>query len=582
MSHFRGCHNSSCVCPTKTIFTCIFPDVVGDDGEVSLNSEDVVVCQGQSGENSGEMSLETHRQDIVLDLNTKTDDSKKANHPRDTVLTSSVSPKNHLQPRKERLLKETSPQEAIAMVVDKRRRVPEQQLKNSPGIAPELSKKDSSMTSLDFKSQSRDGCTESSFNNIGVSRFSDPKFWQNTLPSITHHYTSPFNFHRLPHAINGTDLSPSSEDNPAKQPHNQSPPLRSSKLNYYPPCFPLSPLAAAAVPHFAAVSSLFRSPQTMERSGMFIPPPAHIKYDSIDRVSPSAFRYMTSSLKTSPTSPPQIDTSGSIQNISNKCGKTLDNFQKFEQANSPPPLNQIHRPMVMTFHRGNKELCSPLKMKQEPQSPLSSHNRSNHHHRRVSPTSPLTPPAKTLTWLHDLPYTNQTGSPPGQEALSQPARRPHEAPRYQCDACKKSYATFSGLSKHKQFHCESHVKKEFSCKFCEKTYNSLGALKMHIRTHTLPCKCQICGKAFSRPWLLQGHLRTHTGEKPFVCTQCGRAFADRSNLRAHLQTHSDIKKYSCPDCTKTFSRMSLLVKHKEGSCPGIRNAALHNMITATG
>lgn len=146
--------------------------------------------------------------------------------------------------------------------------------------------------------------------------------------------------------------------------------------------------------------------------------------------------------------------------------------------------------------------------------------------------------------------------------------------RYQCPACNKSYSTYSGLSKHQQFHCAAsegnQSKKTFVCKFCPKTYASLGALKMHIRTHTLPCKCHLCGKAFSRPWLLQGHIRTHTGEKPFSCQHCHRAFADRSNLRAHLQTHSDVKKYSCQTCSKTFSRMSLLTKHTEGGCPGLQ------------
>lgn len=144
--------------------------------------------------------------------------------------------------------------------------------------------------------------------------------------------------------------------------------------------------------------------------------------------------------------------------------------------------------------------------------------------------------------------------------------------RYQCADCGKSYSTYSGLTKHSQFHCTasatSQVKKSFSCEFCPKTYNSMGALKMHIRTHTKPCKCQLCGKAFSRPWLLQGHLRTHTGEKPFQCKCCHRAFADKSNLRAHLQTHSDTKKYSCTTCSKTFSRTSLLKKHAESGCPG--------------
>lgn len=148
--------------------------------------------------------------------------------------------------------------------------------------------------------------------------------------------------------------------------------------------------------------------------------------------------------------------------------------------------------------------------------------------------------------------------------------------RYQCDGCNKSYSTYGGLSKHKQFHCNSQIQKQFSCKYCDKTYTSLGALKMHIRTHTLPCKCKICGKCFSRPWLLQGHVRTHTGEKPFKCEICSRAFADRSNLRAHMQTHSDVKKYRCQKCSKTFSRMSLLNKHSLNCCNQSMNAGVLN------
>ena len=186
---------------------------------------------------------------------------------------------------------------------------------------------------------------------------------------------------------------------------------------------------------------------------------------------------------------------------------------------------------------------------------------------------PLIPGGSLPFSFRSPPKPHDCCSPGTQLSCNKIVENRLDQQKYSCSDCSKLYSTFSGLSKHRQFHCMSILgTKSFDCKQCDKTYSTLGALKMHVRTHTLPCKCHICGKAFSRPWLLQGHIRTHTGEKPFQCSECERCFADRSNLRAHLQTHAHVKKYACDNCQKTFSRMSLLTKHLEAACPVLRKS----------
>lgn len=235
---------------------------------------------------------------------------------------------------------------------------------------------------------------------------------------------------------------------------------------------------------------------------------------------------------------------------------------------SVAPLYPPTYPFIHQYHYNHEHVGM-----MGPTSPYSDSRSCSPPHSHLH-TQPLQPLALRPTMYSSIdqsslsPSSSSNTSPPPPSTIVEEKRR--QGIRHQCPDCGKSYSTFSGLSKHRQFHCAAGdgPRKSFSCKYCEKVYVSLGALKMHIRTHTLPCKCTLCGKAFSRPWLLQGHIRTHTGEKPFSCSYCNRAFADRSNLRAHLQTHSDVKKYSCPTCSKTFSRMSLLTKHAEGGCNG--------------
>lgn len=279
-------------------------------------------------------------------------------------------------------------------------------------------------------------------------------------------------------------------------------------------------------------------------------------------------------MKSDPASPPPISPP-----TQSKPVHTLHHYQ-------PEEYYHTENSLKVESHYLNKNRYVPYHVSRQ------HHVMDQFHHNSMSPThshsslnslgSPRSSmsPASTSSSLPDDPYhmlPTSINKPVTYETTTNSSNHmvslKPEMPRYQCPDCSKSYSTYSGLTKHKQFHCTmsatSQAKKSFDCSYCPKTYTSLGALKMHIRTHTKPCKCHICGKAFSRPWLLQGHIRTHTGDKPFSCQYCHRAFADKSNLRAHLQTHSDVKKYSCASCSKTFSRMSLLTKHLEGGCPGI-------------
>ena len=547
------------------MFSFLIPDVVGDGGG------------GADQHNSGQITTPLTQEDNYPESSSPRLPGEKDHSSRGVDLS------RHKYTGRGGM-GQSSPPGAIAMVAPKKHKdsmlminrsssnhkyhqtSPPPAHKNSPSIAAHLASagrinrsRSPSTMSHSYKHLPGDGMGEL---KEGYNRFSDPKFWQNTLPTITHHYTfSPFNFHRLP-AIIASNTHTSNNNNSTEQ--------QLSAFPTYPhPCFPLSRPAHIPFPAFQATTPA-TSPHLIR---------SHCQGTSLLMTSPGKFdpipyAFLPTSSKSDVLLSPDLQKSLAMSPL--HARENPDRRHVLFDRDSPLKLKQPVSPLQSDENLHDQSLSPP----NHPQGSnnIGERRGSNDSIKNRRSCSPLGSPAKTLTWLHDLPYSYKSGE--SDSSPEMPIRRANDPPRYQCDACKKSYATFSGLSKHKQFHCESHVKKEFSCKYCDKTYNSLGALKMHIRTHTLPCKCQICGKAFSRPWLLQGHLRTHTGEKPFVCTQCGRAFADRSNLRAHLQTHSDVKKYSCQDCTKTFSRMSLLSKHKEGSCPGIRSSALQNMITA--
>ncbi|KAK1135033.1 hypothetical protein K0M31_007805 [Melipona bicolor] len=105
---------------------------------------------------------------------------------------------------------------------------------------------------------------------------------------------------------------------------------------------------------------------------------------------------------------------------------------------------------------------------------------------------------------------------------------------FQCDVCRKSFATEQNLRTHVGLHSQT-----FLCAQCGKKFATNHALKLHARRHTgeRPYECAICSKAFARSAALRVHRLTHTGERPYVCDLCGRSFTQRSSMMAHRRKH---------------------------------------------
>ncbi|KAK4880512.1 hypothetical protein RN001_008658 [Aquatica leii] len=178
-----------------------------------------------------------------------------------------------------------------------------------------------------------------------------------------------------------------------------------------------------------------------------------------------------------------------------------------------PPISPEYAPQ--TWHRSVTPLYPPAYHPfmpyhynheymgiMSPSSPYSDSSCSPPHpHTHNQPLAPLAlrPTMYSSIDQSSLSPNSSTTSPPppttNAEDLSEKRR---QGIRHQCPDCGKSYSTFSGLSKHRQFHCAAGdgPRKSFSCKYCEKVYVSLGALKMHIRTHTLPYVVEESGNVF--------------------------------------------------------------------------------------
>jgi uncharacterized Zn-finger protein len=133
---------------------------------------------------------------------------------------------------------------------------------------------------------------------------------------------------------------------------------------------------------------------------------------------------------------------------------------------------------------------------------------------------------------------------------------------FECDSCKKTFTTSSGLVRHKRIHTGD---KPYVCYICNKSFNQSYDLDKHKRIHTgeKPYEYNICKKTLTQSSGLAKHKRIHTGEKPYKCETCEKAFFQRGDLINHTRIHTGEKPFACVTCEKAFTERGSLARHQE-------------------
>nr|XP_053654277.1 uncharacterized protein LOC128703594 isoform X2 [Cherax quadricarinatus] len=183
----------------------------------------------------------------------------------------------------------------------------------------------------------------------------------------------------------------------------------------------------------------------------------------------------------------------------------------------------------------------------------------------------------------------------------------HEAAKFVCLQCNRSFKWKQSYRKHKAVHHEDTYMK-FKCPMCPRHFLTPSELKLHQVVHTNERKylCDVCGNAFKHEYTRDKHIKTvhqedrehmcpqcgalfkakayldqhlahvHTTKERVKCMHCGHDFKTESNLRSHIKVVHKLRspKYTCKTCSKMFLAPKDLARHskvhtgvKDYSCP---------------
>lgn len=127
-----------------------------------------------------------------------------------------------------------------------------------------------------------------------------------------------------------------------------------------------------------------------------------------------------------------------------------------------------------------------------------------------------------------------------------------------CETCGAGFNQKVTLKSHLLTHTSEYP---YQCQWCGQAFRYKVSLRSHlINVHaplskTLHYECDQCKKQFATSHKLNRHYRSHTGEQPYQCTVCNKSFSQTGNLNTHMKKHKALAEF--PDIDTTNELMVL-------------------------
>lgn len=131
----------------------------------------------------------------------------------------------------------------------------------------------------------------------------------------------------------------------------------------------------------------------------------------------------------------------------------------------------------------------------------------------------------------------------------------------QCNLCKRNIHK-SNMRVHVEYCAAKSVVNTVVCDQCGKKFKQQGLLRMHLKTHAAPAfECDVCKKKFAtraRKTLCEDK---HANIRRYKCKFCMKSFFYDHSLVHHTRIHTGERPYNCWICNRSFYSHQILLKH---------------------